>query len=121
MKKFIDSMGFALNGIKLLFAGQNNIKIQGIIGILVCLLGWIITLSSLEWIIVLFCIGWVISAESFNTVIEYVVDFISPDYHIKAGQIKDISAGGVLIISITSSIIGLIIFIPKCIKLFLAI
>ncbi len=121
MKKFIDGMGFALNGIKLLFAGQNNIKIQGIIGIFVCLLGWIITLSPLEWIIVLFCIGWVISAESFNTAIEYVVDFISPDYHIKAGQIKDISAGGVLIISITSSIIGLIIFIPKCIMLFLAI
>ena len=114
-------MGFALNGIKLLFAGQNNIKIQGIIGFLVCLLGWIITLSPLEWIIVLFCIGWVISAESFNTAIEYVVDFISPDYHIKAGQIKDISAGGVLIISITSSTIGLIIFIPKCIKLFHAI
>jgi diacylglycerol kinase len=85
-----------------------------------CLLGWIITLSTLEWMIVLFCIGWVISAESFNTAIEYVVDFISPDYHIKAGQIKDLSAGGVLIISITSSIIGIIIFLPKCIKLFLA-
>ena len=112
-------MGYALNGIKLLFAGQNNIKIQGVIGILVCLVGWIVTLSTLEWIIVIFCIGWVISAESFNTAIEYVVDFISPDYHIKAGQIKDISAGGVLIISITSSIIGLIIFIPKCIKLLL--
>jgi diacylglycerol kinase (ATP) len=119
MKKFIDSMGYALNGIKLLFAGQNNIKIQVVIGMLVCLLGWIINLSSLEWIIVLFCIGWVISAESFNTAIEYVVDFISPDYHIKAGQIKDISAGGVLIISITSSIIGIIIFLPKCIKLLL--
>jgi diacylglycerol kinase len=120
MKKFIDSMGYALNGIKLLFDGQSNIKIQGVIGILVCLLGWIITLSTLEWMIVLFCIGWVISAESFNTAIEYVVDFISPDYHIKAGQIKDLSAGGVLIISITSSIIGIIIFLPKCIKLFLA-
>ena len=120
MKKFIDSMGYALNGIKLLFEGQSNIKIQGIISILVCLLGWIITLSTLEWMIVLFCIGWVISAESFNTAIEYVVDFISPDYHIKAGQIKDLSAGGVLIISITSSIIGIIIFLPKCIKLFLA-
>ncbi len=121
MKKFINSMGYALNGIKLSFAGQNNIKIQGVIGILVCLVGWTVTLSTLEWMIVLFCIGWVISAESFNTAIEYVVDFISPDYHIKAGQIKDISAGGVLIISITSSVIGLIIFIPKCIKLLLAI
>ncbi len=39
-------MGYALNGIKLLFAGQNNIKIQGFIGMLVCLLGWIINLSS---------------------------------------------------------------------------
>ena len=114
-------MGYALNGIKLLFAGQNNIKIQVVIGLLVCLLGWLLTISTLEWMIVLFCIGWVLSAESFNTAIEYVVDFISPDYHIKAGQIKDISAGGVLIISITSSVIGLIIFIPKCIKLLLAI
>ena len=62
MKKFIDSMGYALNGIKLLFAGQNNIKIQGVIGILVCLVGWIVTLSTLEWIIVIFCIGGVLSA-----------------------------------------------------------
>lgn len=112
-------MGYALNGIKILFTSQNNIKIQGFTGILVCLLGCILTLSTLEWMIVLFCIGWVISAESFNTAIEYIVDFISPEYHIKAGQIKDLAAGGVLIISITSGIIGLIIFLPKCIKLFL--
>lgn len=114
-------MGYAFNGISLLFASQNNVKIQLAIGVLVCVLGWIITLSSSEWMIVLFCIGWVISAESFNTAIEYVVDFISPDYHIIAGQIKDLSAGGVLIVSITSSIIGLIIFLPKCVKLLLAI
>lgn len=114
-------MGYAINGLKLLFASQNNIKIQGVIGILVCLLGWFFTISSLEWIIILICIGLVVSAESFNTAIEYMVDFISPDYHIKAGQIKDLSAGGVLIISITSSIVGIIIFFPKCIKLLLAI
>lgn len=50
-------MCYALNGIKLLIAGQNNIKIQGVIGILVCLLGWIVTLSTLEWMIVLFVLG----------------------------------------------------------------
>lgn len=114
-------MGYALNGIKLLFASQNNIKIQGVIGILVCLLGWFFNISSYEWIIILFCIGIVMSAESFNTAVEYLVDFISPDYHVKAGQIKDLSAGGVLIVSITSFITGIIIFLPKFIMLFLAI
>jgi diacylglycerol kinase len=51
----------------------------------------------------------VISLEMMNCAIEEIVNFISPGFHEKAGKIKDISAGAVLIASIISFIIGVLI------------
>ena len=48
-----------------------------------------------------------------NTSIEIVVDMVMPNKNENAKNAKDISAGAVLIVAITSLIIGLIIFIPK--------
>ena len=52
-----------------------------------------------------------------NTAIESLVDFISPNYDKNVGLIKDVAAGAVLISAITSVVIGLIIFLPKIIRL----
>ncbi|MBU6168309.1 MAG: diacylglycerol kinase family protein [Bacteroidetes bacterium] len=116
MKSFLGSLSYAINGIRLLFYTQKNARYHLMMAFSVCGLGWFFRISVLEWIIVCACIGAVIFAESVNTTIEYLVNFISPDYHIKAGQIKDLAAGSVLILSITTGVIGLIIFIPKVMK-----
>lgn len=118
MKQFLFSLSYALNGIRLLFRSQKNAQYHAIISILVCLMGWIFRISSMEWIIVIASIGLVLFAECLNTTIEYLVDFVSPNYHIKAGEIKDLAAGSVLILSITTMVIGLIIFIPKVLAYF---
>jgi diacylglycerol kinase len=55
----------------------------------------------------------VLTAELFNTAVESLVDIISPHYSKKAGFIKDVAAGAVLIAAVVSVIIGCIIFIPK--------
>jgi diacylglycerol kinase len=52
-------------------------------------------------------------AEVFNTAIEKLVDLLSPQYNPKAGLIKDIAAGGVLVASIFAVITGLILFLGK--------
>jgi diacylglycerol kinase len=52
-----------------------------------------------------------------NTAIEELVNMLSPEYNKKAGLIKDVAAGAVLIAAIVSIIIGVIIFLPKMIKL----
>jgi diacylglycerol kinase (ATP) len=52
-------------------------------------------------------------AEIFNTVIEQVMDFISPTYHPQVAFIKDLAAGAVLISAVIAAITGLIVFIPK--------
>jgi|GEM_PF-3943165 len=53
-----------------------------------------------------------------NTSIEHVANFIQPNQDIKIKDIKDLAAGGVLIVALTSLIVGMIIFLPKIIALF---
>ena len=61
----------------------------------------------------IFAIGLVLGIEGMNTAVEKIADFIHPEFHEKIGFIKDISAGAVMMVSIASSIIGLIIYLPK--------
>jgi undecaprenol kinase/diacylglycerol kinase (ATP) len=56
--------------------------------------------------------------ELLNTAIENLVDIIAFKYNYNAKKIKDISAAAALILTITSVIVGLIIFIPKIITVF---
>ena len=45
-----------------------------------------------------------------NTTIESIVDFVSPDFNEKAGKIKDIAAGAVLVVSSSALLCGILIF-----------
>lgn len=57
----------------------------------------------------------VLMAELWNTAIECLVDLVCPEYNIKAGRIKDVTAGLVLIAALTALIIGVLIILPKII------
>lgn len=107
------SLKFAIKGAWLLITTEHSIMVQVFIGISVSILGWILDISSLEWILQIFAIGMVLVAESLNTAIEKLCDFIHPDFHKKIGFIKDISAGGVAFAAISAILIGLIIYLPK--------
>ena len=75
--------------------------------------GFLLKISYLEWVTVLLCIAIVLSLEAVNTAIEKTIDLLHPHEHEKAGEVKDIAAGAVLIAAIISAIIGVIIFLPK--------
>jgi diacylglycerol kinase (ATP) len=107
------SLKFAIRGAWLLITTEHSIMVQVFIGISVSILGWILDISSIEWILQIFAIGMVLVAESLNTAIEKLCDFIHPDYHKKIGFIKDISAGAVALAAISAIVIGLIIYLPK--------
>jgi diacylglycerol kinase (ATP) len=117
LKSRLNSFGFAFRGIFLAFKSGYNLWIQSCVGILVILAGIWLEVNKTEWLILIICIGMVLSAEIFNTAIEKLVDHVSPDYNKKAGQVKDLAAGAVLLLSITAAVIGLIIFIPRLINL----
>jgi len=107
---------YALKGIGEASRG-NNFRIQLIAAAITIVLGVYLDLSRLEWVIVMVMIGLVLSAETFNSAIEKLVDLVSPDQHWLAGKIKDVSAGAVLILALTALAVGLYLFIPKIIHL----
>ena len=112
MKTFFKAVLFALQGIKQFFSRDRNGKIQMVIGVTAIILGFTVSLTSFQWLLVLFCIGLVISLEMINSAIERYCDLVTTDFHPGIKTIKDVAAGAVLVASITSLIIGLIIFIP---------
>ena len=73
----------------------------------------------MEWIVCICLFVLVIGGELFNTAIEIVFDLAMPKINDNAKKSKNIAAGGVLVLAIGSAIIGLIIFIPKIINLFI--
>jgi len=112
MKTFFNAVLFALQGIKQFFSRDRNGKIQMVIGITAIILGFTVSLTPFQWLLVLFCIGLVISLEMINSAIERFCDLVTTEFHPGIKIIKDVAAGAVLVASITSLIIGLIIFIP---------
>lgn len=113
LKGRLKSMKFALRGAWLLITTEHSIMVQFSIGILISILGFFMNLSPNEWMFQLLAIGMVLVAESLNTGIEKLCDFVHPSYHKKIGFIKDISAGAATFAAIIAVIIGLIIYLPK--------
>lgn len=109
----IKSIGFAFKGAMLLLKTESSIKIQFVIAILVTIAGFYFDISKTEWLFQITFIGLVMSIEGVNTAIEYIADFIHPEFHQKIGRIKDISAGAVFIASIAATIGAILIYYPK--------
>ena len=116
MKTFFNAVLFALQGITQFFSRDRNGKIQMVIGITAIILGFTVSLTPFQWLLVLFCIGLVISLEMINSAIERFCDLVTTDFHPGIKIIKDVAAGAVLVASITSLVIGLIIFIPALVQ-----
>lgn len=114
----IRSIKFSLRGIWFLISTESSIKAQLFIVFLISLAGIYFDINTNEWLMQTIAIGLVLVAESLNTGIEKLADFVHPDYHKKIGFIKDVSAGSSGIAAIISLIIAGIIYIPKIALLF---
>lgn len=112
-KKLINSFKYAFKGIISALLSERNMKIHVNIMALVIIFGLILNISVGEWFVCIICFAIVISAEMFNTALEQMVDIAMPEKDPRAKFVKDVAAGGVLVMAIASAVIGLIIFIPK--------
>jgi diacylglycerol kinase len=112
------SFGFAIEGIKLAFKYNRNIRIHTIVGIIALILSFVLGLTGYETAIILVVILLVISAEMVNTAIEEMVDLIVQEHREQARIAKDVAAGMVLVCAIGAVIIGIIIFLPHILDLF---
>ena len=113
IRERLRSIKFAFRGMWLLVATESSIKVQVFISFVMIFLGFVMKLSPAEWVFQFLAIGLVLVAESLNTAIEKLCNFVHPDFHKKIGFIKDISAGASAFAAVIAVVIGLIIYLPK--------
>ncbi len=118
LKKRAKSFKYAFDGILYLVKSQHNAWVHLTIAIFAIIAGIALGVSFTEWCFLVFAIGFVLVAEAFNTAIEELTNLVSPKYDKKAGTVKDVAAGAVLLSAIVAAVVGLMIFIPKIILLF---
>lgn len=111
----IKSLTYAVKGFYLLITTEHSIMVQLTISMLMCILGFYLKISAVEWMFQILAIGLVLTAESLNTAIEAICDYIQPNFDKKIGFIKDIAAGAVTFAALTAVVIGAIIYLPKLI------
>jgi diacylglycerol kinase len=118
MKKLIRSFGYAFKGVAYATTSQLNFRIHLVATVLATIAGFLLHISPGEWQWVMLCVTIVLVTEIFNTMIETLVDLVSPGFNEKAGRVKDMAAGAVVIAATFALVTGLIIFLPKILLLF---
>ena len=104
----------AFRGVFVFFTnyGGAHALIHGVAAIVAISLGFYFSIQVMEWIAIGAVITLVLVAEIINSAIEQLTDLVHPEWHEKAGIVKDMAAGAVLLAAIFALITGLIIFYP---------
>ena len=109
----IQAFNAAIEGILYTFRSERNMKIHYFVAVIVLLASLFFIDNRLEMIMLIFSISLVVISEMFNTAIEKTVDMVTDTYHPLAKIAKDVAAGGVLIATLNSVVVGYIIFYDK--------
>lgn len=112
------SFKFAFRGAWLLIRHEPSVQVQTGIAVVMTIAGLLLHITRMEWLFQVLAIGLILALEGMNTAVEEIADFVHPDFHVKIGLIKDVSAGAVTFAAIAAAIIGLIIYVPYIVQLF---
>lgn len=118
LQRYMKSFVHAIEGFIYCLKNEHNMIIIIISTILVVSFGFIFGISTGEWLFVISMIGAVTACEMINSSIEATVDLVTSEIKPLAKIAKDCASTATLVLSITSLIGALIIFIPKIIVFF---
>lgn len=113
MRNFLKGFAYAFNGLVYAFSTQINFKVHVLSAFAAIMMSIYFDLTLGEWMWISAAILLVLVVELINTAVEVLVDLVSPEYHPKAGIIKDVSAAAVLLTAIFAIVTGAFIFVPK--------
>ncbi|MDN6639429.1 MAG: diacylglycerol kinase family protein [Tetragenococcus sp.] len=117
-KSLINSIEFAMTGVKTVYKDERNMRIHTVCAFLVILLGFLFQLDRFEWLWIGLCIFLVLAMEMLNTVCENIVNMTTGrHFHPLGKKAKDIAAAAVLMTAIFSIFVAALIFLPKIYQL----
>jgi len=106
------SLKYTFKGAYLLLKTEHSIMTQFFIGIVFIALGFYFQITKFEWMFQILGFGLILTAESLNTAVEKLCDFVHPDYHKKIGFVKDIASGAMTFAVISVLMLLNIIYYP---------
>lgn len=119
MKKrpLYESFRHAEHGFVSVFREERNIRIHACAALLALALALALRFSVLELALVILASGAVIASELFNAALERYSDIVKPRVSGYVEHIKDIAAAGVLVLSATAALVGIVLYVPKFISI----
>ena len=106
------SFGYAFQGVSKLLATQPHARFHALATLVLLLLCIWLRPSGTQAAVLAVAAGSVWSAEAFNTCIEGLVDLVHPEWHERAGAIKDVAAAGVLLAAVAALVAGICVLGP---------
>jgi diacylglycerol kinase len=119
LEKFLRSIRTAIKGVVLVYKTELSFRIQFWLGVIVMTQVFYWPIGEIKRLILFLLIFLIWVLEILNTTFEKLFDEIEKRYHARIGYLKDILAGGVLIMTIGSVLIGLLVFWPYIIDVVL--
>ena len=106
---FHKRLGFAVTGVAEGWRNERSFRLHILIA-----LGTIAGLCWLQpapiwWAIILLTIGMVLALELINGAMEALIDHLHPDIHPRIRVVKDMAAGAVLIMAMTSMVMAALV------------
>ncbi len=102
----------AFDGIAHLIKTQPHAQWHLVVTVLVIALGFVFSVTRLEWFALLLAMALVWVAEAVNTAVELTCDAVTEELHPLIGHAKDVAAGSVLIAAIFAVAVGAMVFWP---------
>lgn len=115
MLRVIKSFQYAFAGCRFLLRTQVNAWVHLLATVALFVLCCFFHLRNTEVALLIIATASVWVAELFNTAVEQIIDLLHPQWHSRAGRIKDLAAAAVLITALSAIAVAAFIFIPKII------
>lgn len=112
LKRRLNSFAHAGRGVARFIQKEEHAKVHLVAAIVVVALGCWFGVSRTEWMLLILAIGLVFTAEMANSAIERLTDIAHPHFSEKAGLVKDLAAGAVLLAAIAAAAVGCLVFLP---------
>lgn len=112
-QKISRSLNYAYQGIVYVMRTQRNMRLHAVAAVLVLVISLLVNVTKLELAVLILVIMAVFVTEMFNTAIEFAVDLVTREYHPLAKLAKDVSAGAVLVASVTAIAVGYLILVDN--------
>jgi diacylglycerol kinase (ATP) len=106
----LESFNAAIEGIILATKTEKNMRIHFTVALLAIFLALFLRVSKIDILIIFISAFFVLFAETLNTSIEYLADYLSKEYSPEIAAVKNLAAGAVLLSSFGSFVVGYIIF-----------